>query len=108
VTLQSIMGHRDIRTTYKYYAHVDATTRKAWIEKLGKRMYSTLKAIKPVRCEGRQTRRSAGFDDPMNDTPDDTEGGSKGWEAIKSFRMLGWVTGFEPATSRSTVWRSTS
>jgi len=23
-------------------------------------------------------------------------------------RRMGWVTGFEPATSRSTVWRSTS
>ncbi len=41
VTLQAILGHRDIRTTYKYYAHVNEETRKTWILELSKRMYAS-------------------------------------------------------------------
>ncbi len=29
-------------------------------------------------------------------------------KSSETLAILGWVTGFEPATSRSTVWRSIS
>ena len=39
ITLQSIMGHKSITTTLKYYAHVDEDVRKAWTLELNQRMY---------------------------------------------------------------------
>jgi integrase len=68
VTLESIMGHRDIRTTYKYYAHVDEDVRKAWTLELAKRLYSSPEANKTITvvgCKARQHGHSVRFDDTV-------------------------------------------
>ncbi len=53
ITLQSIMGHRSITTTLKYYAHVDEEVRKAWTLELSKRMYSgASEKVKTGGCKG--------------------------------------------------------
>ena len=56
ITLQSIMGHRSITTTLKYYAHVDEEVRKAWTLELSKRMYSG--ASEKVKTGGRKGCRT--------------------------------------------------
>lgn len=54
VTLQAIMGHRDIRTTYAYYALVNEEVRKGWTLKLAKRMYTGKSASRKVTaCKAR-------------------------------------------------------
>jgi integrase len=68
VTLQSIMGHRDVRTTYKYYAHVDEDVRKCWTLELSKRLYSSSKGKKGSLLVDRRTRQRghfARFDDTV-------------------------------------------
>jgi integrase len=58
VTLRNIMGHKDIRTTLTYYAHVDEEVRKNWILELSKRLYSPKKRVKST---GRKAHRHGRF-----------------------------------------------
>lgn len=53
VTLQAIMGHQDIRTTYQYYAHVKEDVRKKWILELSKRMYASPKHVARAKAGSR-------------------------------------------------------
>jgi integrase len=57
ITLQSIMGHKSIRTTLEYYAHVDEDVRKAWTLELSKRMYSGKRATSEARTAACKSRR---------------------------------------------------